>query len=354
MEHAALAHRADLRIVFFGTPAFAVPTLEGLVAAGYRPLRVISQPSRPAGRGRRQADPPVVDCARAHDLDVVQAASVKDEAFLDALRALAPDVAVVVAFGQIFRRPLLALPRFGCINLHASLLPHHRGAAPIQAAIAAGDDVTGVTTMQMGPGLDDGPMLRIAETPIGADETHPQLAARLADIGATLMVETLDELRAGRLDPIEQDHDRATHAPRLRKEDGRADWTRSASALDAQRRGYEPWPGLTATLDARPLKLRETCVVGPAALRAADLDAAARDAQPGTLLGLVTIDGDRSSGASTPLIAVACGPDAPDGAATALGLRVVQRPGRRLLDARDLWNGERLAAGQRFARAGDA
>ncbi len=167
-------------LVFFGTPDFAVPTLAALVAAGLAPALVVSQPSRPVGRGGRLTEPPVAAWARANGLPVAQPVKVREEEFLARLADLQPAVGVVVAFGQIFPRRLLDLPRLGCVNLHASLLPKYRGAAPIQAAIAAGDRETGVTTMQMDLALDAGPMLATATTPIGGEETAGELSARLA------------------------------------------------------------------------------------------------------------------------------------------------------------------------------
>ena len=194
-----------LETVFFGTPDFAVPTLAAMVDAGYRPRCVVTQPSRPAGRGRRIQPPPVAEWAQQHGLEVLQPKTVRAPAFLDALTAIAPDVAVVVAFGQIFRTPLLTLPAHGCINVHASLLPRWRGAAPIQAAIAHGDRHTGITTMQMGRGLDSGPMLQRATIEIGPDETAPELSKRLATLGGEVLVATLKALERGQLDAQPQD-----------------------------------------------------------------------------------------------------------------------------------------------------
>ncbi|MEO1367243.1 MAG: methionyl-tRNA formyltransferase, partial [Acidobacteriota bacterium] len=245
-----------MRVVFFGTPDFAVPTLEALAAEeDLRPLRVISQPSRPVGRKRRLQAPPVVQAAERLGLPVEQVESVRSKDFLAGLDALEPDVAVVVAFGQIFRKRLLGLPRLGCVNLHASLLPRHRGAAPIQAAIAHQDLTTGLTTMRMARGLDSGPMLMRAETPIGPDEATPELSARLADLGAALMVETLRGLDAGTLEAVEQDDDGVTYAPRLERADGHVDWRLRADALYARHRAYSPWPGLLAHIGGAPLKL---------------------------------------------------------------------------------------------------
>src|SRR5947199_3215668 len=187
------------RIVFFGTPEFAVPTLAALVGAGRAPVRVVTQPARRAGRGQQRQDPPVARWAREHGLPVMQPERVRDPAFLEEVAALNPDVAVVVAFGQIFPRALLDLPRHGCVNLHASLLPRWRGASPIQAALAAGDARTGVTTMKMDEGMDTGPILLEESVEIGPAETAGELGKRLAEKGARLMVRTIDLLERGEI-----------------------------------------------------------------------------------------------------------------------------------------------------------
>jgi methionyl-tRNA formyltransferase len=309
-------------IVFFGTPDLAVPTLAALVAAGQAPACVVTQPSRPAGRGQKEQDPPVARWARAHGLPVLQPERVRDAEFLAAMRAVAPGVAVVVAFGQIFPRELLDLPRHGCINLHASLLPRWRGAAPIQAAVAAGEERTGVTTMQMEAGLDSGPILLQEETAIGAAETAGELGQRLAAIGAALVVRTLAALERGDLVAQPQDAAQATYAPRLTRDSGRFDGSLSAQALYDRLRAYTPWPGLTAELSGAPVKL----------VRAAPLPVAGEGQEPGTLLGLR--DGR---------LAVACG------GGSVLGIEELQRPGRKALRAADFVNGERLRPGDRLS-----
>jgi methionyl-tRNA formyltransferase len=309
------------RILFFGTPDFAVPTLAALVAAGRRPLRVVTQPARPVGRGHRLQDPPVAAWAREHGLEVMQPEKVRDPAFLDQVAELAPDTAVVVAFGQIFPRALLELPRHGCINLHASLLPRWRGAAPIQAALAAGDARTGVTTMLMEAGLDTGPVLLQEETDVAPGETAGELSSRLAEVGGQLMVRTLERLEQGGLEPRPQDPGAATHAPRLTRESGRVDWNLTAQQLADRLRAYTPWPGLSAELRGEPVKLARVDV----------LQEQAGEAAPGTFLGLR--DGR---------LAVACGEG------TVLGLAGLQRPGRKALPAADFANGERLRSGELF------
>ena len=311
-----------MNVVFFGTPDFAVPTLEALAAEpDLRPVLVVSQPSRPVGRGRHVQAPPVAQKAESLGLPLRQPETVRDPVFMDALRALQPDVAVVVAYGQIFRRSLLDLPRLGCINLHGSLLPKYRGAAPIQASIAAGDAVTGVTTMVMERGLDSGPMLLKAELEIGADERAPSVAERLAALGASLMVETLRRLAAGDLEPEPQDDAAATFSPRLQRADAVADWRLEAGELYNRFRGFYPWPGLSSLLTGDAVKLVE---VRPGR-------SAAGAAAPGTFIGL-------EDGA----MCVACGNG------TMLRVERLQRAGKKALAAADFVNGERLSPGERF------
>jgi methionyl-tRNA formyltransferase len=309
------------RIVFFGTPEFAVPTLAALVEAGRSPLCAVTQPARPVGRGQRLQDPPVAAWARERGLPVTQPEKVRDPAFLADMKALAPDVAVVVAFGQIFPRDLLGLPRLGCVNVHASLLPRWRGAAPIQAAIAAGDARTGVTTMLMEAGLDTGPMLLQEETEIGPEETAEELSRRLAEIGGRLLVQTLERLERGDLEPQPQDSAAATYAPRLTRESGRVDWTRPAREIADRLRAYTPWPGLSAGLGGEPVKLVRVEV-----LQGTD------QAAPGTFLGV-----------REGRLAVACGEG------TVLGIAELQRPGRKALKGADFANGERLRTGEVFS-----
>ena len=309
------------RILFFGTPEFAVPTLAALVAAGRPPVRVVTQPSRPVGRHRDPQDPPVARWAREHGLAVTQPERVRTPEFLEEAAALDADVAVVVAFGQIFPRALLDLPRHGCINLHASLLPRWRGASPIQAAVAAGDAWTGVTTMRMDEGLDTGPILLEERVEIGPLETAGELAARLAALGGPLMVRTLELLERGEIEPRPQPADGVTYAPRLTRDSGRVDWGWPAREIHDRLRAYTPWPGLTAELRGGPVKIV-----------AAELMEEAGEGAPGTILGL---RGGR-------LLAVSCG------GGTVLGLSELQRPGKRALRAADFANGERLRAGESF------
>lgn len=307
--------------VFFGTPEFAVPSLDALLEAGEEPALVVSQPARPAGRHRRLEQPPVAVRALELGLELDQPERVDSVRFLARLRALEPEVCVVVAFGQILPEAVLTLPRLGCVNLHASLLPRHRGAAPIQAAIAAGDDTTGVTTMLIEPALDSGPILLRRELPIGARETAGELSRRLARLGAELLVETIGALRAGTVTPRRQADDRATYARRLRRDDGRIDWAQPAVVLERRVRAYDPWPGTFTTLDGEVVKVLEAGI--------------GRREAPAAAAGEIVEIGPEA-------ILVACG----DGAC--LALHRVQRPGRRPVSARELANGMRLAVGERL------
>ena len=221
--------RPSMILVFCGTPRFAVPTLEKLVEAGHSVPLVVTQPDRPRGRGMEVAVSPVKDAAIRLGIAIVQPATIKNNAeFRDQLAAIRPDAIIVVGYGRIIPQWMIDLPRFGNLNLHASLLPKYRGAAPIQWAIASGESVTGVTTMRIDAGLDTGDILMQREIPIGPEDTAETLGPKLASIGADLMVETLRGLETGQVHPTPQDHSQATLAPILKKEDGRMDFARSA------------------------------------------------------------------------------------------------------------------------------
>jgi len=235
-----------VRLVYLGTPAFAVPTLERAVEAGHEVLAVFTQPDRPKGRGQKDAMPPVKEAALLLGLPVSQPERIRKPEVVEQLRALAPDAMVVVGYGQIIPQAILDIPPQGIINVHASLLPKYRGAAPIQWAIARGETRTGVTTMKIDAGLDTGDMLLKWETEIGPEETAVQLGARLAVAGADLLVKTLAEL--GDIVPEKQDEAQASYAPILKKEDGRIDWSLSADEIVNRVRGFEPWPGCYGSL----------------------------------------------------------------------------------------------------------
>ena len=288
-----------------------------------RPVLVVSQPARPRGRGRSIQQPPVARWATEAGLGLTQPERVRDPAFLEHLQSLQVSVAVVVAFGQIFPRELLELPAHGCINVHASLLPRHRGAAPVQASIIAGDRRTGVTTMLMDEGLDTGPILLQRETVIGPEETAGELTERLAVAGAELLIDTLGRLQEGSLEARSQDESNATLAPRLDRSAGIIDWRAEADRIFDLMRGLSPWPGVSSELRGRPVKILWGHPVR---------GGSTAGESPGTYLGL--IDGR---------IAVACGGE------TVFGIERLQAPGRKPLPAEVFVNGQRLAAGERFA-----
>jgi len=244
-----------LKLVFCGTPEFAVPTLEALLAAHHQIALVVSQPDRPTGRDQQLTAPPVKQAALAAGLKVTQPEKIRSNAeFRSQLESIAPDAIMVVAYGRIIPPWMLALPRLGCINLHASLLPKHRGAAPIQWAIALGDAYTGNTTMLLEEGLDTGPILLQQTMEIGPNQTAVDLFPLLARAGAPLVVETLAGLASGTIHPQPQSHEAATFAPLLDREDGRIDFAaRTAHEIYNRWRGFQPWPGALTTLNAKKL-----------------------------------------------------------------------------------------------------
>ena len=231
-----------MRILFYGTPAFALPTLDALLRR-HRVVAVITQPDRPAHRGQHLTEPPVKERARAAGIPVIQPPRLRDPEWPERLTVLDADLAVVVAFGQILPKAVLAAPRRGSINVHASILPRYRGAAPIAWAIMRGETETGITTFQMDAGMDTGDMLLTAPTPIGPEETAGELSARLSRLGADVLIDTLDRLDT--LTAMPQRHEDATLAPRLKKTDGLLDWRRPARELVNVVRGTNPWPGAT-------------------------------------------------------------------------------------------------------------
>jgi methionyl-tRNA formyltransferase len=244
------------RLVFMGTPDFAVPTLKALLAApDFEVVGAVTQPDRPAGRGNVLQQSPVKKVAAAAGVAVLQPEKLRKPEAFEALRALQPDVIVVAAFGQLLRQNVLDVPRFGCINVHASLLPRWRGAAPIQAAIRAGDAQTGITIMRMDAGLDTGPVLGQRAIPISPDETGERLHDKLAALGGSLLLEVLRPYLQGELLPAPQDDSRQTYAPMLKKEDGAIDWTQPAAAIERQVRAFHPWPGTFTTWAGQTLKV---------------------------------------------------------------------------------------------------
>jgi len=301
-----------MRLIFLGTPAFAVPTLEGVAAAGHRVLMVVTQPDRPRGRGQNDAPPPVKQAALRLGLPVYQPERVRRPEPVEYLRAIAVDAMVVVGYGQIIPQSIIDMAPLGIINVHGSLLPKYRGAGPIQWAILNGETRTGVTTMRIDAGLDTGDMLLKAETAIGPDETAVELGGRLATIGAGLLVETLAGIEQRRIVPEKQDNALATYAPLLKKEDGRIDWTRDARALHNQVRGLQPWPGAATVFRGQALHIWRSRVWSGSSAGA-----------PGSFASL------------KPLV-VNCGTGA-------LELMEVQMEGRKRIPAADFANGQRLA-----------
>jgi methionyl-tRNA formyltransferase len=301
-----------MRLIFLGTPAFAVPTLEAIVQAGHQVAAVLTQPDRPRGRGQNAAASPVKQAALKLGLTVYQPERVRRPEAVEYLRGMACDAMVVVGYGQIIPPVAIDLAPLGIINVHASLLPKYRGAAPIQWAIVRGETRTGVTTMRIDAGLDTGDMLLKAETAIGPEENAVELGRRLAVMGADLLVETLEGLRAGRIVPEKQDGAQATLAPLLKKEDGAIDWSEPAQAIHNRVRGMQPWPGAQTGFRGAPLHVWKTkCGGGAPGAK-----------PPGRLLS------------QKPLVA-ACG----DGS---LELLEVQLEGRKRISAADFANGQRL------------
>lgn len=231
------------RIVFFGSPIFAIPTLERILQGPDEVVAVVTQPDREKGRGRKKSPSPVKELALKQGLTLYQPEKVREDLFLEKMKELRPDLFVVVAFGQILPKPLLNVPRFGAINVHASLLPQYRGAAPIAWAILRGESRTGITTMLMDEGVDTGDILMQVEIPIEKEETGETLQKKLAVLGGELLMETLEKMKSGQLSPMPQDPSKASYAPQLKKEDGRIDWKRPAEEIDRQIRAFNPWPG---------------------------------------------------------------------------------------------------------------
>lgn len=313
-----------MRLVFCGTPEFAVPTLEAVVGAGHEIALVVTQPDRAAGRGMEMHAPPVKRAALAHGLPVVQPEKIKANAeFRAQLEAISPDAILVVAYGRIIPRWMLDLPPLGNINLHASLLPKYRGAAPIQWAIANGETTTGITTMRLDEGLDTGDMLLAHAVPIAPEETAVDLFRSLAAVGAELMVETLAKLSRGLMTLQPQDHALATLAPILTREDGLIDFANSAKGIHDRWRGFQPWPGAYTSLRGKKLIVHRMSI--PAHTQASS-----------TLLppGELRIEDDH--------ILVGCGDSA------AIALEEVQLEGKKRMSAAEFQRGFQLRTGERL------
>jgi methionyl-tRNA formyltransferase len=320
-------------MVFCGTPQFAVPSLKKLLRLPeFEILGVFTQPDRPKGRGNEVSASPVKEVAAAAGIPIYQPEKIRAAESEQQLRSLSPDVIVIIAYGQIIPAKLLPIPQLGWINLHASLLPKYRGAAPIHWAIANGEVVTGNTTMRIDAGMDTGEMLLRQELPIGPDETAPELAERLAEAGAGLLIDTLRGLQSGKLESRPQDSSLASFAPMLKREDGRIDWAKPALEIYNRIRGFTPWPGAYTEFRG------QTCHVWGRPL-AKDVSAQL----PGTLLTQHK-PGQRHEAAATSSgkLLVACG------AATVIELTHVKLEGRRQISAAEFANGARLRLGERF------
>ena len=302
-----------LSIVFAGTPEFSVPALEALAASAHRVVAVYTQPDRPAGRGQQLAMSAVKQCALRHSLPVEQPPTLRDPEAVERLAALRPDVRVVVAYGLILPANVLAIPRLGCVNIHASLLPRWRGAAPIHRALLAGDEVTGVTIMQMDAGLDTGPMLIERVTPIESTDTSGTLHDRLAQMGADALREALEGISNGTLTPRAQPAEGATYAAKIRKEEARIDWTRTAIEIDRQVRAFNPWPVAETRWNGQQLRVWQATAIDEAC-----------NAAPGTIIG---------GGADGIRVATGAG---------ILNMKRVQLAGRKAVSAAEYLNAQRL------------
>ena len=249
-----------MRVIFMGTPDFAVPSLQALLDHGYEVCAVYTQPDKPKGRGHKLQPPPVKELALAREIPVLQPATLRSGEVQEEIRQWNADVIVVVAYGKILPKAVLDIPRLGCVNVHGSLLPKYRGAAPIQWTVLNGDKTAGVTTMFMGEGMDTGDMLLKTETAVGEEETSGQLFDRLKDLGADLLIQTLERLEQGTLTPIPQNEAEATRAPMLTKDLSLVDWTKPAQQVHDLIRGLNPWPSAVSYLDGKKLKLHASRV----------------------------------------------------------------------------------------------
>lgn len=312
-----------MKTVFMGTPEFAVPSLRALLAEGYAVDAVFTQPDRPAGRGKKLSPSPVKSAAVELALPVEQPVKVRAPEAFERLGQLSPDVIVVVGYGQIIPQRVIDLPRYGCVNVHSSLLPKYRGAAPINWAIANGEKETGVTTMQIVKKLDAGDMLLKARVDIGPEETAAQLNARLAPVGADLLIETLRGLAAGTIEPEAQDDAESTYAPIMTREDGLIDWAQTANRIYNRLRGFEPWPGAYTRFRGKRLHVRW----------------AKPDAASGLAEGAIQSDGET--------FLVGCGAD------TTLRVHEVQVEGKKRGPAGDFLRGYRPERGELLGQFGE-
>jgi methionyl-tRNA formyltransferase len=318
-----------MRIVFFGSPDFALPSLEALLALAHEVVAVVSQPDRPAGRGHTATPPPVKRLALARGLPVLQPEKVSDPESVATLSALEPDVFVVAAYGQILRQRLLDVPRRGILNVHASLLPRWRGASPIAAAILAGDEVTGVTLMEMVRALDAGPMVARIEMAISPHDTTGTLEPRLAEAGAALLAESFDPWASGQLSPVPQDESLVTYAPQLTRADALIDWSQPAVEVWRRIRALNPWPVAHTRWRGQELRIHEAW---PLSHDSGEL--------PGTVLPPTSLPPEADDPQVTFAVATGAG---------SLAIRHLQRPGKRALSGAEFLRGQRDFVGERLA-----
>ena len=310
-----------MRVVFAGTPRFAVPALEALAAAGHEITLVLTRPDQPAGRGMVLGMSPVAAAATRLGLAIFQPITLRDPTAQERLRAIAPDVMIVVAYGLILPQAVLDIPRRGALNIHASLLPRWRGAAPIHRAIEAGDTQTGISIMQLDAGLDTGPLLMTVPLPISPLASTGSLHDQLSQAGAESIVQALEDIANGRLTPLPQSNDGVTYAAKVTKAEGRLDWSRSAAELERRIRAFDPAPGVHATIDGVNLKIWKACVMQ---------DSQSPQAQPGLV--------NKADNAG---IDVVCGHGV-------LRLQMVQRAGGKRMAVADLLRGQSIKSGDRF------
>lgn len=244
-----------MRVIFMGTPDFAVGTLEEIIAAGHEVVLVVTQPDKPKGRGKSMQAPPVKECALEHGIEVYQPVKIREAECVEYLRKYEPDIMIVAAFGQILPKEILDMPKYGCVNVHASLLPKYRGAAPIQWAVINGDAVSGVTTMRMDVGLDTGDMIEKAEVVLAEDETGGSLFDRLSEVGAKLCVHTMQSIEEGTATYTKQEEAEATHVGMIQKQMGNIDWNQPAVVIERLIRGLNPWPSAYTRLNGKTLKI---------------------------------------------------------------------------------------------------
>jgi methionyl-tRNA formyltransferase len=320
-----------LRIVYFGTPVFAVPALRTLLNSESKVVALVSQPDRPKGRGQRVAATPTKELAALCGVPVLQPTKLRDDAFLSEIAALRPDLGVVAAYGRILPDALLAIPRLGMINVHASLLPKYRGAAPVHRAVIAGETVTGVTIMRVIQELDAGPMLATVEKSIGPDDTSPDVERNLAELGASLLLDVVERLTRGAVVETPQDDSQATYAPKILKSESPVDWSHRASHIHNLIRGLQPWPLASTTIDGVRCLIHRSSLLQPVRTDAPSPPSAQSS---GTV---VVATGD--------VLAVAAG----DG--RLLSLLQLQPEGRRVMTAREFLSGHRVPPGVRLTSA---